>query len=83
MPQIRLATYIVRNLFDDYSRKILAWTLSETMRIEDVTETLDLARAAAGATGRQRWSRAPHSISDDEACGHLGNRASIPSGFSK
>ena len=33
-------------LFDDYSRKVLAWTLSPTMTASDVTETLDLARAA-------------------------------------
>ena len=40
--------YSLSTVLDDYSRKILAWKLSDTMRVEDVTETLDLARAATG-----------------------------------
>src|SRR5262249_67999 len=33
---------------DDYSRYILAWTLTTTMQATDVMATLDLARAKAG-----------------------------------
>ncbi len=40
--------YYLSTILDDYSRKILAWKLSATMRVEDVTETLALARAATG-----------------------------------
>ncbi len=37
--------YYLSTVLDDYSRKILAWTLSATLRVEDATETLDLAHA--------------------------------------
>jgi len=40
--------YYLSTVLDGYSRKILAWKLGPTMRVEDVTETLDLARAATG-----------------------------------
>ena len=35
-------------VLDDYSRYIIAWKLCSTMRVEDVTDTLDLALAASG-----------------------------------
>ena len=35
-------------MLDDYSRYIIAWKLCNTMRAEDVTDTLDLALAASG-----------------------------------
>ena len=45
--------YSLSTVLDDYSRKIGAWKLSDTMRVEDVTETLDLARAATGVIGSE------------------------------
>ena len=40
--------YYLSTVLDDYSRYILAWTVSTTMMASDVTETLDLARAKPG-----------------------------------
>ncbi len=54
-------------MLDDYSREILAWELSATMRVEDVTETLDLARAATGV-GRVRVEHKPRLLSDNGPC---------------
>ena len=38
--------YYLSTVLDDYSRYIVAWTLRTSMQASDVTETLDLARAA-------------------------------------
>ena len=40
--------YYLSTVLDDYSRYILAWTLTTTMQATDVMATLDLARAKAG-----------------------------------
>jgi hypothetical protein len=48
LPVVGWGWYFLSTVLDDYSRKILAWKLSATMRVEDVIETLDLARAATG-----------------------------------
>ena len=40
--------YYLSTVLDDYSRYIVAWTLRTSMQAADVTETLDLARAATG-----------------------------------
>ena len=50
---------------DDYSRKILAWRLGAPMRVEDVTETLDLARAATGVD-RVRVEHKPRLLGDND-----------------
>ncbi len=49
------------------SRKILAWKLSATMGAADVTETLDLARAATGVD-RVRVELRPRLLSDNGPC---------------
>ncbi len=54
-------------MLDDYSRKILAWKLSATMRVEDVIETLDLACAATGVD-RIRVHHKPRLLSDNGPC---------------
>jgi len=59
--------YYLSTVLDDYSRKILAWKLSATMRVEDVTETLDLARAATGVD-RVRVDHRPRLLSDNGPC---------------
>jgi peptidoglycan/xylan/chitin deacetylase (PgdA/CDA1 family) len=48
MPVMGWGWYYRSTVFDEYSRKISAWRLGATMRVEDVTETLDLARAVTG-----------------------------------
>ena len=40
--------YYLSTVLDDYSRYILAWTLTTKMQAPDVMATLDLARAHAG-----------------------------------
>ena len=59
--------YDLSTVLDDYSRKILAWTLSATMRVADVTETLDLARAATGVD-QVRVEHKPRRLSDNGPC---------------
>jgi hypothetical protein len=59
--------YYLFTVLDDYSRKILAWKLSATMRVEDVTEALDLARAATGVD-RVRVEPKPRLLSDNGPC---------------
>ncbi len=54
-------------VLDDFSRYIIAWKLCTTMCTGDVTETLDLARAASGcasATVRHQ----PRLLSDNGPC---------------
>ena len=53
LPVVGWGWYYLSTVLDDYSRKIGAWKLSDTMRVEDVTETLDLARAATGVIGSE------------------------------
>jgi len=59
--------YYLSSVLDDYSRKILAWKLSTTMGSADVTETLDLARAATGVD-RVRVEHQPRLLSDNGPC---------------
>jgi transposase InsO family protein len=59
--------YYLSTVLDDYSRKILAWKLSATMGAADVTETLDLARAATGVD-RVRVEHRPRLLSDNGPC---------------
>jgi len=59
--------YYLSTVLDDYSRKVLAWTLSPTMAAGDVTETLDLARAATGVD-RVSVRQRPRLLSDNGPC---------------
>ena len=59
--------YYFSTVLDDYSRKILAWKLSATMESGDVTETLDLARAATGVD-QVRVEHRPRLLSDNGPC---------------
>jgi putative transposase len=59
--------YYLSMVLDDYSRYILAWTLRPLMQASDVTETLDLARAAAGID-HVRVVHRPRLLSDNGPC---------------
>jgi transposase InsO family protein len=67
LPVVGWGWYYLSTVLDDYSRKILAWKLSATMRVEDVIETLDLARAATGVD-RVRVRHRPRLLSDNGPC---------------
>ncbi len=67
LPVVGWGWYYLSTVLDDYSRKILAWTLGPTMRVDDVTETLDLARAATGID-RVRVEHKPRLLSDNGPC---------------
>jgi transposase InsO family protein len=67
LPVVGWGWYFLSTVLDDYSRKILAWKLSATMRVEDVIETLDLARAATGVD-RVRVRHRPRLLSDNGPC---------------
>jgi putative transposase len=59
--------YYLSTVLDDYSRYILAWKLTTTMGAEDVTETLDVARAASGVD-HVRVEHRPRLLSDNGPC---------------
>jgi transposase InsO family protein len=59
--------YYLGTVMDDYSRYILSWRLSTTMRAEDVRELLDDAIRKTGATG-VRVRHMPRLLSDNGAC---------------
>jgi putative transposase len=40
--------FYLSTILDDFSRYIIAWKLCTTMKVEDVTATLDLALKASG-----------------------------------
>ena len=67
LPVVGWGWYDLSTVLDDYSRKIGAWKRSDTMRVEDVTETLDLARAATGVD-RVRVEPKPRLLSDNGPC---------------
>ena len=67
LPVVGWGWYYLSTILDDYSRKILAWKVGPTMRVEDVTETLDLARAATGVD-RVRIEHKPRLLSDNGPC---------------
>jgi putative transposase len=67
LPVVGWGWYYLSTVLDDYSRKILAWKLGATMRVEDVIETLDLARAATGVD-RVRVEHKPRLLSDNGPC---------------
>jgi putative transposase len=67
LPVVGWGWYYLSTVLDDYSRKILAWKLSTTMRVEDVTETLDHARAATGVD-QVRVEHKPRLLSDNGPC---------------
>ncbi len=56
--------FYLSTILDDFSRYIIAWKLCTTMKVEDVTETLELALTASGCESAQVTHR-PRLLSDN------------------
>jgi putative transposase len=54
-------------VLDDFSRYIVAWKLCTTMKVEDVTDTLNLALTASGC-GSVHVEHKPRLLSDNGPC---------------
>ncbi|NGO55783.1 DDE-type integrase/transposase/recombinase, partial [Allomesorhizobium camelthorni] len=59
--------FYLSTILDDFSRYIIAWKLCTTMRVEDVTDTLNLALTASGCD-RATVYRRPRLLSDNGPC---------------
>jgi transposase InsO family protein len=56
--------FYLSTILDDYSRYIIAWKLCTSMKVEDVTDTLDLALAASGCD-KVKVEHRPRLLSDN------------------
>jgi transposase InsO family protein len=56
--------FYLSTILDDYSRYIIAWKLCTTMKVEDVTDTLERALQASGCN-RARVAHKPRLLSDN------------------
>lgn len=56
--------FYLSTILDDYSRYIVGWKLCGTMRVEDVTDTLDIALAASGCASAKVLHK-PRLLSDN------------------
>ena len=59
--------FYLSTILDDFSRYIIAWKLCTTMRVENVTDTLNLALAASGCDNSRLMQR-PRLLSDNGPC---------------
>src|SRR6187200_705635 len=59
--------FYLSSVLDDFSRYIVAWKLCTTMRVENVTDTLNLALAASGCDNSRLMQR-PRLLSDNGPC---------------
>ena len=59
--------FYLSTILDDYSRYIIAWKLCTSMKVEDVTDTLDLGLAASGCD-KVKVEHRPRLLSDNGPC---------------
>ncbi|MVA12926.1 IS3 family transposase [Agrobacterium vitis] len=59
--------FYLSTILDDYSRYIIAWKLCTGMKVDDVTDTLDLALAASGCD-KVKVEHRPRLLSDNGPC---------------
>ena len=59
--------FYLSTILDDFSRYIIAWKLCTSMKVDDVTETLDLALAASGYD-KVKVDHRPRLLSDNGPC---------------
>ncbi|WP_319498760.1 IS3 family transposase [uncultured Cohaesibacter sp.] len=59
--------FYLSTILDDFSRYVLAWKLCDTMKVADVTDTLNLALAESGCSSVKVEHR-PRLLSDNGPC---------------
>lgn len=59
--------FYLSTILDDFSRYIIAWKLCTSIKVGNVTDTLDLALAASGCD-RVKVEHRPHLLSDNGPC---------------
>ena len=59
--------FYLLTILDDFSRYIIAWKLCTSMKVDDVTATLDLALAASGCD-KAKVEHRPRLPSDNSPC---------------
>ncbi|SOC48473.1 homeodomain-containing protein [Rhizobium subbaraonis] len=59
--------FYLSTILDDFSRYIIAWKLCTSMKVEDVTDTLDLALATSGCD-KVKVEHRPRLLSDNGPC---------------
>ena len=59
--------FYLSTILDDFSRYIIAWKLCTSMKVDDVTDTLDLALAASGCD-KVKVEHRPRLLSDNGPC---------------
>ncbi|MFT4185273.1 MAG: IS3 family transposase [Rhizobium sp.] len=59
--------FYLSTILDDYSRYIIAWKLCTSMKVDDVTDTLDLALTASGCD-KVKVEHRPRLLSDNGPC---------------
>lgn len=59
--------FYLSTILDDFSRYIIAWKLCTSMKVDDVTDTLDLALAASGCD-EVKVEHRPRLLSDNGPC---------------
>ncbi len=59
--------FYLSTILDDFSRYIIAWKLCASMKVDDVTATLDLALAASGCD-KVKVEHRPRLLSDNGPC---------------
>ena len=57
--------FYLSTILDDFSRYIVAWKLCTTMKVDDVTDTLELALAAAAGFDQTDAAQRPRLLSDN------------------
>jgi putative transposase len=66
--------FYLSTILDDYFRYIIAWKLCTTMKVQDVTDTLEMALAASGGDAA-RVRHKPRLLSDSGSCYIAGDLA--------
>ena len=64
---MRQSRFYLSTILDDFSRYIIAWKVCTTMKVADVTDTLNLALTASGCD-KVKVEHRPRLLSDNGPC---------------